>query len=166
MTMMKRAGNKSNDLSIATVGSERLMGIPAIRLSISVFAISPLLIGRRKLIKTPTRKSRIAVKMLISAIEFRKSFQRIPRTENASRKATPERRARTSPRGVARFRCNTSRVAGMSTKRETSNNKPIPISRLTVIFAAGVLNKLFITIVLLQGTHLDWPGCQAAVPCY
>jgi hypothetical protein len=82
------------------------MGMVVRRLSIKGFAISPLLIGRRKLIKLIKmliRKILIAVKVLMLQIGFKKSFQRTPRIENAERKAMPERRARMRPLGVARF---------------------------------------------------------------
>src|SRR5260370_28330956 len=38
--IMAKAGNRSNDLSIATVGNDRLMGRAAMRLSMSAFARS------------------------------------------------------------------------------------------------------------------------------
>ena len=95
--IITRAGNRSSARSIATVGSDRLIGMPAIRLSMSVLASSPLLTGRRKLTKIPTRKTRIAVPALTVLMELRKSFQRRPRMENAKRKVTPEKRAITRP---------------------------------------------------------------------
>ena len=46
----------------------------------------------------------------------------------------------------------------------------IPISRSLPTVAMDrsldLMPALFITFVLLQGAHLDWPGCQAVVPCY
>src|SRR5258708_27052406 len=100
----------------------------------------------------------MALRMLILPMGLTKSFQRMPRIDQESKKATPESRDSMMPRGVVRFLCSSARTVGTFTKRETSNNRPIPIRRPTVTFALGVLNKLFITFVLLQGAHLDWPG--------
>ena len=119
----------------------RLMGMPAIRFSITVSASSPLLIGRRKLIKMLTRKTRIALLALTVLMELRKSFQRRPRMENASRKAAPERMASTIPPGVARCLSTASKLAMILTKREMRNNRPMPSNRLMITFAMRLLSN-------------------------
>ena len=143
---------------MATVGSDRLMGMAEMRLRMRVLTISPLLIGRRKLRKMLTRTSRIAVKVPTLPMGFRKSFQRMPRMENARRKEAPERRARTMPRGVIRFCCSMRKLMAMLTKRETRYNRPMPISRPMIIFVAGARSKPFMTFALLRAGHIDWPG--------
>jgi hypothetical protein len=146
MIIRTRDGNRSSDLSMATVGSDRLIGIPAIRLSMSVLAISPLLNEKRKLTKMPTRHTRIAVLALIGLMEFRKSFQRSPRMENARIRARPERRAKIRPRGVVRFFKTTSKLATKFTTRETRNNKTMPINRLMITFVTGLFSTCFIIL--------------------
>ena len=55
------------------------------------------------------------------------------------------------PRGVVRFCCSMCTLTAMFTKRETRNNRPMPISRPMITFAAGELSNPFMTFVLFRG---------------
>ncbi len=128
---------------MATVGSDLLTGILAMRLSMRLFATSPPRMGSKKFRKMPTRKSWMALKVLTLPTGFRNSFQRTPRMEKASRKATPESSARAMPFGVVRFWRKIEMVVGKSTKCATRNKRPMPIRRPMATFAAGVLSSAF-----------------------
>src|SRR5579872_6280000 len=95
--IIKSAGIKSSDLSIATVGNDWLIGTRLIRLRIRHLPSSPPCTGNKKLRKTATQKICIDLNVLISQMRLKNNRQRAPRMLKAAINEAAASRAYVAP---------------------------------------------------------------------